>query len=53
VQLDAFALKNDVKFVSFLKVDVEGFDTFVMEGAEQLFKLHMIHRAVVEVQSHM
>jgi hypothetical protein len=53
VQLDAFALKNDIKFVSFLKVDVEGFDTFVMEGAEQLFKTQMIHRAVVEVTSRM
>jgi FkbM family methyltransferase len=53
VQLDAFALKNDVKSISFLKVDVEGFDTFVMEGAEQLFKSHMIQRAVVEVTSHM
>jgi hypothetical protein len=52
VQLDAFVRLNDIKFISFIKVDVEGFDTFVMEGAEQLFKTQIIYRAVVEVTSH-
>ena len=48
VSLDAF-VPFDVK-VDFLKVDVEGFDPSVMQGAMGLFMSHRIQRAVIEIQ---
>lgn len=35
--------------VDFLKIDVEGHDVEVLQGAEELFRSHRIKRAVIEV----
>jgi FkbM family methyltransferase len=37
--------------INFLKVDVEGFDPAVVEGAMALFSTHRILHAVIEIQS--
>jgi hypothetical protein len=49
VQLDAFAVLHNITSLSFLKVDVEGHDVLVMEGADNLFKSKIVRRAVIEI----
>jgi len=36
--LDNFQLKNNIKKVDFLKIDVEGYESYIFKGAENLLK---------------
>ena len=46
--LDAFALEHGVERIDFLKIDTEGFDLAVLQGAEQLLTSRAISLVQVE-----
>ena len=48
VLLDELFLKSDYTQIDVLKIDVEGADTWVLQGAEQLLRLHKISHIFFE-----
>lgn len=41
IPLDEFVKENDIKNISFIKIDVEGFEPFVVEGALKTIQTHL------------
>ena len=48
VPLDEILLKGQDKLINVLKIDTEGADTWVLQGAEQLLRSHKIHHIFFE-----
>lgn len=48
VSLDKHFLKSDYNQIDVLKIDVEGADTWVLQGAEQLLRAHKINHIFFE-----
>ncbi len=51
VTLDRYALKKHIKHINLLKVDVEGFESDIMQGARKLLQNHQIDCMVIEINS--
>jgi hypothetical protein len=49
ITLDEFCVRQRIERVDFLKVDVEGFETSVFEGAEKLLREHRIDTVCFEI----
>ncbi len=49
ISLDEFCARRRIEKVNFLKVDVEGFETSVFEGAERLLCQHLIDTVCFEI----
>jgi FkbM family methyltransferase len=47
--LDTYAQHRSIQEIAFLKVDVEGYEEYVFQGAEQLLSQHKIHVIYYEV----
>ena len=47
--LDQFAARQQIDQIALLKVDVEGYETLVFQGAEQLLKAKQIQMVYYEV----
>jgi FkbM family methyltransferase len=48
VSLDDFLLKNECQHIDVLKIDTEGADTWVLQGAEKLLRSHKIRHIFFE-----
>ncbi|MGJ5627861.1 FkbM family methyltransferase [Nostoc sp. CALU 1950] len=48
ISLDAIFLKSDYQNINVLKIDTEGADTWVIQGAEQLLRSHRIRHIFFE-----
>ena len=48
VTLDNYTSKHNIKQIDFLKIDVEGHEKSVFEGANQLFSQHRVRSILVE-----
>jgi FkbM family methyltransferase len=48
ISLDQMFLKTDYLNIDLLKIDTEGADTWVLQGAEQLLRSHRIHNIFFE-----
>lgn len=50
--LDEYCRQSDVQNVDLMKVDVEGFELFVLKGAKDLFSRKIIKNLIFEVDDH-
>lgn len=48
VSLDEFFIKSAYKYIDVLKIDTEGADTWVLQGAEKLLRSHKINHVFFE-----
>lgn len=51
--LDNFQIKNNIKKIDFLKVDVEGYESFVFKGAENLLRNNLEIIILFECADHL
>jgi len=49
ISIDSFCYENNIETIHFLKVDVEGFEKSVFEGARRMLAEHKIHRICFEI----
>lgn len=50
--LDEYCKQSSISLIDLMKVDVEGFELFVLKGAEGLFKSKSIKQLIFEVDDH-
>lgn len=52
ITLAEYCQASDIKKIDLLKIDVEGFEYFVLKGAEKLLKDKVIKKIIFEVDDH-